>query len=334
MASVVERKNISGETTGWQAKITKKGFPRTSKTFARRADAEAWARKVESEQERGIWRDSSESESTTLGEAFTRYAKEITPRKKGARREQARIKAWQANPLAKRSLASVRGADVASFRDAARRRGLAENSIRLEIALLSHVYETCRREWGMENLSNPCRSIKLPGGSRPRSRRLEGDEEARLLDAIQQAMPRTACVQALVTAAIETGMRQGELLALRWSDVDLVRRVAHLDDTKSGDPRDVPLSTTAVEALRGMPRNISGQVFDTTQDRLVRGFKQACKLAGIADLHFHDLRHEAASRLAGRLQAQELAKMFGWKTLQMSLRYYHPRAEDLAQKLG
>lgn len=332
MASIVERKNKSGETTGWQAKITKKGFPPTSKTFTRRADAEAWARKVESEQERGIWRDSSEAESTTLFEAFTRYAREITPRKKGAKREQARIKVWQAHPLAKRSLASIRGSDVAGFRDASRRRGLAENSVRLEIALLSHVYETCRREWGMENLANPCRSIKLPGGSRARERRLEGDEEARLLDCIQQAMPRTACARTLVTVAVETGMRQGELLALHWPDVDLARRVVHLSDTKSGDPRDVPLSTTAVEALRGMPRN--GQVFGITQDRLVRGFKRACTLAGIDDLHFHDLRHESASRLAGRLQAQELAKMFGWKTLQMSLRYYHPRAEDLAKKLG
>jgi integrase len=211
---------------------------------------------------------------------------------------------------------------------------MAENTIRLEIALLSHLFEVARREWGMEGLQNPCRTIRLPAGSRRRERRLEGDEEARLLDAIEKAMPRSPGVRALLLVAIETGMRQGELLGLRWSDVDLSRRVAHLDDTKSGDPRNVPLSLRAVEALRAIPRRIDGRIFGVTQDALIRGFSRACKLAGIEGLRFHDLRHEAASRLAGLLQAHELAKMFGWRTLAMALRYYHPRAEDLARKLS
>jgi integrase len=334
MASIVARKNEAGEITGWQAKIRKKGFPPVSKTFLRRADAEAWAKDQEVAMQRGLWRNTSEAEATTLGEALERYLREVTPRKKGARREAARIRVWLARPIAKRSLASIRGSDIAAFRDAERRRGMAENSIRLEIALLSHLFEVARREWGMEGLQNPCRTIRLPGGSKRRERRLEGDEETRLLDAIEKAMPRSPGMRALLVVAIETGMRQGELLRLRWSDIDFARRVAHLDDTKSGDPRDVPLSSRAVEALRSLPRRIDGRVFGVTQDALVSGFARACRLAGIENLRFHDLRHEAASRLAGRLQAHELAKMFGWRTLQMSLRYYHPRAEDLARKLG
>jgi integrase len=334
MASIIPRENDAGEITGWQAKIRKKGFPPVSKTFLRRADAEAWAKDQEVAMQRGLWRDTSEAEATTLGETLERYLREVTPRKKGAKREAARIKVWLERPIAKRSLASIRGSDIAAFRDAERRRGLAENSIRIEIALLSHVFEVARREWGMEGLQNPCRTIRLPGGSKRRERRLEGDEETRLLDAIGKAMPRSPGMRALLVVAIETGMRQGELLRLRWSDVDLARRVAHLDDTKSGDPRDVPLSLRAIEALRGLPRRIDGRVFGITQDRLIRGFARACGLAEIDGLKFHDLRHEAASRLAGMLQAHELAKMFGWRTLQMALRYYHPRAEDLARKLG
>jgi integrase len=334
MASIIPRKNAAGEVTGWQAKIRKKGFPPVSKTFIRRADAEAWSKDQEVAMQRGLWRDTSEAEATTLGEALERYAREVTPRKKGARRESARIKAWLERPISKRSLSSVRGSDIAAFRDAERRRGMAENTIRLEIALLSHLFEVARREWGMEGLQNPCRTIRLPAGSRRRERRLEGDEEARLLDAIEKAMPRSPGVRALLLVAIETGMRQGELLGLRWSDVDLSRRVAHLDDTKSGDPRNVPLSLRAVEALRAIPRRIDGRIFGVTQDALIRGFSRACKLAGIEGLRFHDLRHEAASRLAGLLQAHELAKMFGWRTLAMALRYYHPRAEDLARKLS
>jgi len=334
MASIVARKNEAGEITGWQAKIRKKGFPPVSKTFLRRADAEAWAKDQEVAMQRGLWRDTTEAEATTLGEALERYLREVTPRKKSAKREAARIRAWLARPIARRSLASIRGSDIAAFRDAERRRGMAENSIRLEIALLSHLFEVARREWGMEGLQNPCRTIRLPAGSRRRERRLEGDEEPRLLDAIEKAMPRSPGVRALLVVAIETGMRQGKLLRLRWSDIDLARRIAHLDDTKSGDPRDVPLSSRAVEALRSLPRRIDGRVFGVTQDALIRGFARACRLAGIENLRFHDLRHEAASRLAGRLQAHELAKMFGWRTLSMALRYYHPRAEDLARKLG
>lgn len=285
--------------------------------------------------ERGIWRDSSEAESTTLAEALARYLREVTIRKKGKDREAGRIKVWLDRPIVKRSLASIRGSDMASFRDSERKRGMAENSIRIELALISHLFETCRREWGLESLSNPVKLIKLPAGSNSRTRRLEGDEEDRLLAAIVKAMPKTPLVHALVVMAVETGMRQGELLGLEWRDVDLVKRVVRLDDTKSGDPRDVPLTTRAVDALASLARPIKGgQVFQVRQDALIRGFKRACKLAEIDGLTFHCLRHEAASRLADRLEAHELAKMLGWRTIQMAMRYYHPTAASLAKKLG
>jgi len=329
MASIIERK------LGWQAKIRRAGFPAQSKTFVKKQDAEAWARQVESSMERGIWRDSSEAESTTLADALARYSREVTIRKKGKDRETGRIKAWLTRPIAKRTLASIRGSDMASFRDSERKRGMAENSVRIELALISHLFETARREWGMESLTNPVKLIKLPAGSNSRTRRLEGDEEDRLLAAIARAMPKTPAVHALVAVAIETGMRQGELLGLEWKDVDLARRVARLDDTKSGDPRDVPLTTRAVDTLSTLPRPLKGgQIFQIRQDALIRGFKRACKLAEIDGLTFHCLRHEAASRLAERLEAHELAKMLGWRTIQMAMRYYHPTAASLARKLG
>jgi len=329
MASVIAR---GGK---WQAKIRKNGFPPATKTFLRQIDAEAWARKTESEMERGIWRDSSEAEATTLLHALERYEREVTISKKSAKRESTRIRAWKTHKLASRSLASIRGKDIADFRDSERRRGLAENSIRLDIALISHVFETARREWGFETLVNPCRLIKLPASSKPRNRRLEEGEETRLLNAITKTMSRTPCVSALIKVALETGMRQGELLRLNWSDVDLRRGEVHLDETKSGDPRDVPLSPAAISAISALPRPIGGgRIFEISQDRLVRGMSKACKEAGINDFRFHDLRHKAASRLAPRMKSSSLAKMFGWKTIQMAMRYYHPRAEDLARELG
>lgn len=345
MATITKRGDLQ-----WQAKIRRKGYPPQSHTFATKADAEAWARDVEREMDRGMFLDRSEAEATTLREALERYSREVTPRKKGAESELSRIKRWQARSLSNCTLARIRGKDLAKFRDDRRAEGKAENTIRLDLALLSSLYETARRDWGMEGLSNPVKMIKAPGGSNKRERRLSPEEEAWLITGIETVMPRTSNIRTLIRLALETGMRQSELLGIEWEDVDIKRKFIHLADTKSGDPRDVPLSPVALEVLNALPRPITGgRIFDVSQDRLIRAFRHACiqgrKLyeaetgkkpaAGwLENLKFHDLRHESASRWASVLAAQELAKMFGWRTLQMALRYYHPTGESLAEKLA
>lgn len=172
----------------------------------------------------------------------------------------------------------------------------------------------------------------------------------------------------LVQLALETAMRRGELLALEWENVDLKRQTAHLPDTKNGDARTVPLSTKAVTILAALPNPDAdedaraeddtqasriGKVFATTALALRKGFTRAieraqeqyiadCKAANrkplggfLADVHFHDTRHEAASRLAEKLSnVLELSAVTGHRDLRMLKRYYHPRAEDLARKLG
>lgn len=148
-------------------------------------------------------------------------------------------------------------------------------------------------------------------------------------------------------------MRMGELLALDWQHVDLERQTAHLPDTKNGDPRTVPLSKRAVTVLQGLERLETGRVFPISRMSLRKGFPRAleraqaqyrkdCEAAGrepspgfLADVHFHDTRHEAASRLANKLSnVLELSAVTGHKDLRMLKRYYHPRAEELAKKLG
>lgn len=318
----------------YQAKVRKQGFPSQSSTFLKLADAEAWARKVESEMERGRWQDQAAESKLTLEDALDDYEKTVTVRKKGAAREKGRIAAWKARPVAKLALARITGKDMAKFRDDERKRGMSDATIRLDLMLISHVYRIARTEWGMPALVNPVSQITLPAPSKSRQRRLEVGEEAALLDAIEAAMPRVPA-RALVLLALETGMRQSELLRMEWSDYNKHRRLIHLDKTKSGDPRDVPLSTAAVGVLAALPQPLKGgRIFPVSQDRLIRGVREACTTAGLVDLKFHDLRHEAASRLAEKLSVHELCKMLGWKTIQMALRYYHPRAEDLARKLG
>jgi integrase len=170
--------------------------------------------------------------------------------------------------------------------------------------------------------------------------------------------------------AVETAMRRGEIVSLRWEHVDLKRRVAHLAATKNGDARDVPLSPRAVVVLQDLKDNRdeandapkvapkldyvgddTRSVFEIRSDAVTRAFERAvararklyleeCREAGrrpdgkfLTDLRFHDLRHEATSRLASIFPMHELTKITGHKDPRMLMRYYHPRAEDLAKRL-
>lgn len=328
----------------WRAQIRLKGHPPLSKTFETYTDAKDWARDIERDMRRGLFIDRREAETTTLLEMLKKYEEEVTPRKKSKDREKTRIARWKAHKLASCSLAGIKPKDIAAFRDERRKLKLAENTIRLDIALISSVFEHCRKDWGIE-VENPCRKIKLPGGSKKRERRVSAEEEAALLEYLPKAMPRTRNIYELIALELETGMRQSELLGIEWQDVHTKEKFIRLDDTKSGDPRNVPLSPKAIKILEDMVRPIKNdRVFKVTQDALIRGFNRACKLAIEAqkkpkagfmeNLKFHDLRHEAASRWASHLEAHELCKMFGWKTMQMALRYYHPTALSIADKLA
>ena len=318
----------------FQAVIRRKGWPEQRKTFFTEKDAEKWARGVEHEMDRGIFISRHESETTTLHEALERYAREVSSLKKSHARELVRIKNLQSTPLAVRFLANLRGSDFASFRDQKRAEGKAENTIRLDLALLSHLFNTARREWGMEGLINPVLSIKLPSGSNQRSRRLEATEELKLIQELTKC--RNEYIAPMVIFAIETGCRQGEILKLHWQHIDFNQKLAHLIDTKNGESRIIPLSPKAMNTLSNLPRSIKGgKIFDITADGLSRAFNRCCKNLGIVDLRFHDLRHEATSRLfEGGLNTMEVATISGHKTLQMLKRYTHLRPTDLAKKLG
>lgn len=344
----------------WHVQIRRKGHPQESKTFPTRADAEKWARDIESKMDKGVFVSMAEAESTTLYGALERYEREVSATKKGRDQEKYRIQSWQANALAMRSLASLRGADFAKYRDERLSFGAAAATVRLDLALISHVFTIAVKEWSIP-VQNPVANIRLPRQNNARERRLSEEEVRYLLAAVddpgdatkaKERDRRNIYMSALVRVAIETAMRQGEILALTWANVDLSTRVARLPDTKNGTVRNVPLSSAAVEAFNGLPKAISGRVFATTASavkqswaravaRAQRNYLADCKtsmrepVAGFLDeLTFHDLRHEATSRLAEKLALHELMKVTGHKDTRMLARYYHPRAEDLARKLG
>ena len=146
----------------------------------------------------------------------------------------------------------------------------------------------------MESLVNPVSNVRKPKLPPGRDRRLAGDEEQRLLEHAEYPMHE------LIVLALETGMRQGELMALTWQGVDLKRRIVTLDETKAGNGRAVPLSKRAVKTIESLPRRLDGRLFpDAGASSVAHKFRALCNAAGIEGLRFHDLRHEATSRLLG-----------------------------------
>ncbi|MGH8279641.1 MAG: site-specific integrase [Gammaproteobacteria bacterium] len=327
--ATIEKRVIAEDLVTWRARVRRQGYPTASKTFNTHAGAERWARQIESEMDRGIFTSREEAEHTALYSALERYGREITPKKRGQYQELRAIARLKDQRIAQFSLAALHSTEIAKFRDELLRR-LSPSSVRKYLALISHLYTIARKEWGMGSLVNPVSGVTLPVASNARSRRLEGDEEARLL----ASAVRFSELPQAITLALETAMRRSEIIGLTWDNVSLVRRVAHLPETKNGSPRDVPLSTRAVETLRQLPRRLDGRVFGTTPGYISIAFERATALAGIKGLTFHDLRHEATSRLAEKFDMHTLMKITGHKDVRMVLRYYHPRAEDLAKQLA
>ena len=179
--------------------------------------------------------------------------------------------------------------------------------------------------------------VRRPRSAPPRDRRLNGDEEKRLREAIEEA--RNPYLLQVVELAIETATRQSEIVYLEWKHIQLDKRVAHLPKTKNDEARDVALSTKAVRVLKALgptQEKRRGRVFSgLTSEAIKQAFSRSCDRAEILDFRFHDLRHEATSRLFEDkgLDIMEVASITGHKTLQMLKRYTHLRAENLAKKL-
>ncbi len=316
----------------FQAIVRVKGYPSQTKTFETRADAKKWISVIESEMHRGVFVDRTECERTTLKEALERYLKEKTHHKRSSQQEIYRIRAWQKRSLALRSLASLRTSDFAHFRDE-RLKEVSRNTVRLELAVIAHLCTVAISEWSLPIERNWIVKGLLPKPGKGRERRLLGDEEARLLIAAQESQATNLSLA--IKLAILTGMRAGELVPLEWSQIYLQQHTIHLNKTKNGDARVVPLFKAAAELLQGTPRPIiGGRLFEFHDSNgLSAAFRRTCERAKIEDLHFHDLRHEAASRLAPHVPAATLCKLMGWRSIQMSMRYYNQLASEAVHLL-
>ena len=325
--------SIEKRGSRWRVRVCRKGYPVQSKSFQTRTDAEKWGRKVERDIDQGILLPDLGATRITLAEALARYQREVVPRKRSFGREDSLIRKLLRLPITKMQLVALRAADVAKFRDDRLAEGESHSYVRLQLALLSHLFSIASAEWGWDSLRNPVQIITKPKPARGRSRRLKDGEEECLLAALGSS--RNPWLRPITQLAIETGMRQGELLALRWEHMNLADGTAFLPDTKNGDERHVPLSTKAVLLLTKLPRSLTGRVFATTDHAVRNGFAKAARKAGCEGLRFHDCRHEAVSRFFELgLNPMEVASISGHRTLTMLKRYTHLNATNLALKIG
>lgn len=312
----------------WRAQVRRSG-QYAGKTFLTKGQAERWARKIETSMEDETWTDGP-AVGTTLVELLDRYEKEVTPTKKSASQERYQIRGLQRSPLANLPVTDIQPKDVAAWRDK-RLQEVKPATVLRYLALLSEVFNHARKEWGIP-ISNPVADIRKPTPGKARDRRVSSEEEVAILKAADEHTNPEFGV--IVRLALHSAMRQGEILSLRWENIDLERRVALLPDTKNGDARGVPLSTKAIEAINRLKKKKEGKVFHYTRDGFRTVWRKHLIRLQIQNLTFHDFRHEATSRLVEHgLDMMEVAAITGHKTLGMLKRYTHLKAEMLANKL-
>lgn len=338
--AVIE-KRISGEgIASYRVRVRLKGYPPQSATFERITDAKKWAQDTESAIRGGRHFKTSEAKRHTLGELVDRYISDVLPKKTKNKRtksiQKQQLEWWKAK-IGSYLLSDITPALIAQNRDKLGkeeiRKGVerSPSTVVRYMAALSHAYTMAMREW-MWVEDSPMRKVSKPKEPRGRVRFLSDDERKRLLKACKDT-PHPY-LYTIVVLALATGMRQGEIMAIRWDDVNIKDGFIILHETKNGERRRIPLAGHTKEIMKALfdKREIASPLVFADFKKRVKGkaahmdnaWKAVVKAAKLEDFRFHDLRHSAASYLAmNGASLAEIAEVLGHKTLQMVKRYAH-----------
>lgn len=210
----------------------------------------------------------------------------------------------------------------------ARKKPLAPATLNRYVASIGAVFTwAIKRRVAPKGWVHPCRAVERRTENNEQTRYLTDAERERLLEAVKaSSWPR---LYLLVLMALTTGARKGELMGMRWADVDLERGLAHVGRSKNGDPKVLPLVPTVVEELRRFTAAPSSLVFPAARrpDQafdFVPKWKVALSAAKVKNFRFHDLRHTCASMLAqSGATLLEIGDLLGHRQLQVTKRYSH-----------
>ena len=336
MASIRKRSNKNGSMS-YRVDVRLKGYPPQRATFSRLTDAKKWATQTEAAIREGRYFKTREAQKHTLAELITRYKKTFLPSLKDGHKRNSQLEWWKSE-IGSYTLADVTPALLGECRDKLAIDRASATVVRY-MAALSHAFTLAVNEWGWLE-DSPMRKVKRPKEPRGRVRFLSEDEtingqtvegeRTRLLAACKESS--NPYLYPVVVLALSSGMRQGEIMGLKWTDIDLTQGRITLTETKNGEIRVVPLTGHALGLLRkhAKVRPIDtnllfpGKVKRNRPQDLRPPWLAALKSAEINNFRFHDLRHSAASYLAmNGASMAEIAEVLGHKTLQMVKRYAH-----------
>lgn len=322
----------------WFAEVRRAGAPPQRKSFGTKGEASRWARKVESQIDAGTFvAEAGKHTVRDLLERYRRYSKG----KAGSTDRDRHINFWVSG-LGDYRLSNVTRAMVIEIRDALTE-DYATSTVNRMMSPLTHAFHLASTDWEwIDRTPLSGITLKEPQG---RVRYLSDDERKRLLDTLNRSDDRFYCY---VMIALSTGARRGEILALRWQDIDLDRGVAVIERSKNTDRRTIALIPPVVDALKRFSRCLGvAEVFADPElgivrkQRLENRWRQLRKDAGLDDFRYHDLRHSFASDLAqAGASLAEIAAALGHRQLSMVRRYAHLSREhvtdvarDVAERL-
>ncbi|MSQ55592.1 MAG: site-specific integrase [Betaproteobacteria bacterium] len=316
------------QRTSYRAQIRRRGFPPVTATFERKTDADKWTRETEADMDRHRYFPQHEAERHTLADLVDRQLETVkVDRPHDYDRQRVMLDWWKVN-LGAYTLATITPELLGRYRDRLQTgEGFSNATVNRYLSVLSKTYSNAITEWHWTQ-DNPLRRVSKKTEPRGIVRYLSDGERTALLDACRKSEFRPLYL--IVLFALTTGMRRGELLGLRWHDIDLERRVAVLHNTKNGDRRSVPVVPEVAALLRehGRVRKLDNDLIFASEGVgpiwPEKYWYRALKVAKIKDFRFHDLRHTAASYLAmSGATTPEIAAVLGHKTLAMVKRYAH-----------
>jgi integrase len=275
--------------------------------------------------------DQKALQQVTLGELVARYRDTISVKKRGADVERVVLAAFMRHPICRRRLSDIDAENFAAYRDE-RLKTVKPSTLKREFSSLHNLFVVAKDEWRLPLRDNPLDKVRLQSPPNNRERRLKEGELERLIFASRSC--RSGLIAPIILLALETGMRRGEILCLKWEDVEYKEPSSlFIPHSKNGHARSIPLTKASRDVLDTVPR-IHARVFPISPNALRLAFERLRNRAGATDLRFHDLRHEAISRFFERgLTVPEVAHLSGHRDMRMLFRYAHPLQKEILRKL-
>ncbi|MDI2113036.1 site-specific integrase [Commensalibacter nepenthis] len=335
MATIIKRNG------SFRVQINRKG-KRLSATFDTKAQAEVWAYQMEAMilNDENLEQEIIVNEALSVIDVFEKYKNTVSPKKRGFVKEKIRIEKLCRDPAFAIPIERLTNKALAVWRDK-RLTQVQPLTVKRELILISAILNTAIKEWGVDLSHNPVQMIQQPKNPRPRNQRISEENKLKIIEQLNWDMktPPVTTSQWVAFAfclALATAMRRGEICSFTWGDLYLEESYIHLDMTKNGDERNVPLSTKAKSLLKLLiPQSKNVRVVAVTPDVLSSTFRKAKIAVGLENIRFHDARREATTQFAEKLSNPlELSAVTGHKDINL-LRstYYNPDASKIAKKL-